>query len=184
MAESPQGLHDSRFSGSGPHTTTRGASAPAVLGDLAAAERHTESLVMDHCCGFHRSLSACGPSQLERWARSMAPSVFGVMSNHVGTPTGTDVRRLPRPPDAFSSTGRSGAPIVALLAGILIWGSSSATLLRTKHCDLASSLPPFLPPGTRGVLVPRAWRSRPGLGGTSNTGKTSDTEKHLWLDSL
>ena len=33
-------LHDSRFSCSGPHTTTRGAYAPAVLGDLAAAERH------------------------------------------------------------------------------------------------------------------------------------------------
>ena len=47
MAESPQGLHDSRFSGSGPHTTTRGASAPAVLGDLAAAERHLDCVFVN-----------------------------------------------------------------------------------------------------------------------------------------
>ena len=42
-----------------------------------------------------------------------------------------------------------------------------------EHCGLRPcslrmgislpSLPPFLPPGTRGVLVPRAWRSRPGM---------------------
>ena len=51
MAESPQGLHDSRFSGSGPHTTTRGASAPAVLGDLAAAERHSEYVINESYFG-------------------------------------------------------------------------------------------------------------------------------------
>ena len=113
----------------------------------------------------------------------MVPSVFGVMSNHVGTPTGTDVRRLPRLPDAFSSASRSGAPIVTLFAVILPWGASYATLLRTKHGDLAARPPPFLPPGTRGVLVPRAWRSRPGDGRWGRLTVTQATRKSIsgWI---
>ena len=115
----------------------------------------------------------------------MAPSVFGVMSNHVGTPTGTDVRRLPRHPDAFSSAGRSGAPIVTLFAGILSWGMSSATLLRTKHCDLAAwpspLSPPWYPGGPRAEgLAIAAWD----WSGCDETYKKHKTEKHLWLDSL
>ena len=55
-------LHDSSLShGSGPHTTTRGASAPAVLGDLAAAERHSV-LVMDRYACLALTLPRSGHS--------------------------------------------------------------------------------------------------------------------------
>ena len=110
--------------------------------------------------------------------------VFGVMSNHVGTLRAPDVRRLPRPPDAFSSAGRSGAPIVTLFAVILPWGASYVTLLRTKHCDLAAwpspLSPPWYPGGPRAEgLAIAAWD----WSGMTTT-KTQNSEKHLWLDSL
>ena len=54
---------------------------------------------------------------------------------------------------------QSAYPLVSIPG----WGQVLATLLRAKHGDLTCSPPPFLPPGTRGVLVPRAYRSRPGV---------------------
>ena len=186
MAESPQGLHDSRFSGSGPHTTTRGASAPAVLGDLAAAERHPEFSSVPNFRGSIGDHPMGGSSSRERQppGRNGLPLVLSVHVQPCGTDERSHVQRLHRLPDAFSSAGRSGAPIVALLGGILSWGMSSSTLLRTKHCDLACSLPPFLPPGTRGVLVPRAPDRGLGLVGLTKIQHELNTEKHLWLDSL
>ena len=155
MAESPEGLHDSRFSVWGPHTTTRGASAPAVLGDLAAAERHPEFRFIL----FHRGSPK---KRTEPPGRNGLPLVLRF---HV-QPCWSDVNPDPCSetspvPDAFSSASR-GEPIGASACLVRVWGLLLATLLRAKHCDLAAQPAPLSPPCIRGVLVPRALRSRPG----------------------
>ena len=78
-------------------------------------------------------------------------------------------------PDAFSSASRRAGPSSHPLVGFLPWGVISATSLLTKHGDLAGSLPPFLPPGTRGVLVPRAPDRGPGIW---SRGSTIQTRQH------
>ena len=158
MAESPQGLHDSRFSGSGPHTTTRGASAPAVLGDLAAAERHS-------VCSYSSLRWHQGCGQTSKGTRGPVTwflRVFGVMSNHVGT------LRAPMVGDFPASLTHSRLQAVAgrqsSRCSPEFWFGDRVPL-PSSALSTAISLPgppPFLPPGTRGILVPRAWRSRPG----------------------
>ena len=163
MAESPQGLHDSRFSGSGPHTTTRGASAPAVLGDLAAAERHPAFvLILFNRVSSRREKGFPAPTRNER-PSYMVTSVFGVMSNHVGTLRAPMFGDFPASLTHSRQPPVAGGPSVAPLGPWLSWGMPRPTPLRTKDGDLAANPPPFLPPGSRGVLVPRAWRSRPGV---------------------
>ena len=81
-------------------------------------------------------------------------------------------------PDAFSSAGRSGAPFVTLFATILPWGVSCATLLRTKHCDLAAwptpLSPPWYPGGPRAEgLAIAAW----GWWCENNNDKTNEDGK-------
>ena len=153
MAESPEGLHDSRFSVWGPHTTTRGASAPAVLGDLAAAERHPEFVVLTRICRTQRASHRV--SALHK--RTAPPGRNGlplVLRFHV-QPCWSDVNPDPcsetsPAPDAFSSTSRRAGPLSRCSAFSCLGGHC-----RLPPCSLSMvislpGLPPFLPPVSGG----------------------------------
>ena len=95
--------------------------------------------------------------------RNGLPLVLRVMSNHVGT-RGTHVRRFSRclthsrlPPVAWDPLSRCSG--LGYLGGCRVRRPSALRMAISLP-----GLPPFLPPSTWGVLVPRAWRSRPGLG--------------------
>ena len=169
MAESPQGLHDSRFSGLGPHTTTRGASAPAVLGDLAAAERHPVSVVAAKECRPSDGIySLCPIWHKERQARSRN----GLALGSSGSCPSMMVRCKPGPMYGDFPACLTHSRLRAVERGPISRCSEYSRLgghWPRRPCSLSivislPGLPPFLPPGTRGVLVPRAWRSRPDAG--------------------
>ena len=185
MAESPEGLHDSRFSVWGPHTTTRGASAPAVLGDLAAAERHPDSVVSATLANF-----VSAPADPTPWGRLLPkrtapPGRNGlplVLRFHV-QPCWSDVNPDPcsetsPAPDAFSSTSRRAGPLSRCSAFSCLGGHC-----RLPPCSLSMvislpGLPPFSPlypggPRAEGLAI-AAWGI---CGGITNenkrTGKAS-----------
>ena len=96
--------------------------------------------------------------------RNGLPLVLRVMSNHVGT-RGTHVRRFSRclthsrlPPVAWDPLSRCSG--LGYLGGCRVRRPSALRMAISLP-----GLPPFLPPSTWGVLVPRAWRSRPGVTG-------------------
>ena len=187
MAESPQGLHDSRFSGLGPHTTTRGASAPAVLGDLAAAERRPDrcrvlSLIYAQTCpcvwALPRERQARRRNGLRLWSSGSCPSMM------VRCKPGPMYGDFPACLTLFVCKPPRGANHHIRSAFSRLGG----------HCRLPSSAlsiaisleacPPFSPlvPGgssCRGLPI-GAWDWCVAV----NNRTKYNTEKHLWLDSL
>ena len=187
MAESPQGLHDSRFSvrvhiplpAVRPRQRSWGTSLPQSV--ILCVELMSHFQWPSVRLGYGALTGVTGPPARNGLALVLRFHVQPCWSD-VNPDTCSETSPVPDPFRLQAAAGNQSAhPLVVFLA----WGLIYATLLRAKHCDLAASLPPFLPPGTRGVLVPRAWRS--GHGGLVQ-GKydyqRQHQEKHLWLDSL
>ena len=196
MAESPEGLHDSRFSVWGPHTTTRGASAPAVLGDLAAAERHLDCL-FDGCSPCHLVQSSHRRSQRPQsgigsanW-RNGRPVRMALNRSSGSCPT-VLVRCKPRPTfgdfPAFLTHSRlppaAGAHCRSHSSRNLSWGTGSLPPSALRMAISLPSLPPFLPPVSGGSSCRGPGDRGPGIWVDAKHRKQINTEKHLWLDSL